>query len=118
LWPSLAEWISRVHAALSELDSRHPFLAYGYDWLAFGHFAIAVFAAGALRDPRRNLWIIEAGMIACVLVIPYALIMGQVRGIPMYWRLIDSLFGIVGLVPLWTARRWLVRGRGAPLGQV
>ena len=109
LWPSLGLWISRVHDALQELDVKYPFLAYGYDWLAFGHFAIAVFVLGALRDPRRNLWVIEAGMIACLLVVPYALVMGQVRGIPLFWRAIDTLFGILGIVPLWIARRQLLR---------
>jgi len=109
LWPSLGMWISRVHDALQESDAKYPFLAYGYDWLAFGHFAVAVFVLGALRDPRRNLWVIEAGMIACVLVIPYALVMGQVRSIPLFWRAIDTLFGIIGIVPLWIARRQLVR---------
>ena len=109
LWPSLGMWISRVHDALQESDAKYPFLAYGYDWLAFGHFAVAVFVLGAFRDPRRNLWVIEASMITCVLVIPYALVMGHIRGIPIFWRAIDTLFGIIGIVPLWIARRQIVR---------
>jgi hypothetical protein len=108
LWPSLGSWITRVHDALREMGIRYPFLAYGYDWLAFGHFAIAVFFLGALRDPGRNRWIVEAGMIACILVVPYAIVMGQIRGIPIFWRAIDTLFGIIGIVPLWFVRRQLV----------
>ena len=39
-------------------------------------------------------------MIACALVIPAALIMGAIRNIPIWWRLIDCAFGVVGIVPL------------------
>jgi hypothetical protein len=34
------------------------------------------------------------------MVIPFALVAGYFRGIPIWWRLIDCSFGIVGLVPL------------------
>ena len=44
-------------------------------------------------------------MIACVLVVPFALIMGSLRGIPLGWRLVDCCFGILGFIPLWYCRR-------------
>ncbi|MFL6506176.1 MAG: hypothetical protein ACJ8KC_12240 [Candidatus Udaeobacter sp.] len=53
----------------------------------------------------RNVWIIHASMIACVLVIPTALIAGFVHEIPVWWRTIDSSFAIVGLIPLCLAER-------------
>jgi hypothetical protein len=109
IWPSLARWVTRVHDALEEMTDKHAFLAYGYDWLAFGHFAIAVIFLGAVRDPVRNRWIVEGGIIACVLVVPYAIVFGQIRGIPIFWRAIDALFGVVGIIPLWYVRRKLVR---------
>jgi hypothetical protein len=34
------------------------------------------------------------------LVLPLALICGPLRGIPIYWRLIDCSFGVLGAVPL------------------
>ena len=80
-------------------------MAYGTDWLAFGHFAIAIAFIGPWRDPVRNIWVIEFGMIACLLVIPYAFVMGEVRGVPWFWRLIDCSFGIFGIIPLWWCRR-------------
>ncbi len=105
LWPDLTGWISLVGAALVEMDEKYPFLFYGTDWLAFAHIAIAIAFIGPLRDPVRNVWVIESGMIACVLVIPVALIFGALRGIPFYWRLIDCSFGVVGIIPLWLVRR-------------
>ena len=96
----LHAWIARVREGLIETNARHPFLAYGTDWLAFSHLVIAVAFIGPLRDPVRNIWVIEFGMIACLMVIPFALIMGPIRGIPPYWRLIDCSFGVVGIVPL------------------
>jgi hypothetical protein len=44
-------------------------------------------------------------MIACGLVVPWALILGEVRGIPVYWRLIDCSFGVGGFFPCWIAYR-------------
>lgn len=70
---------------------------------------IALFFFGPLIDPVRNVWVIRAGQIACVLVVPLAVICGEIRGIPLWWRGIDCAFGIVGFVPLWFADR-LVRG--------
>jgi hypothetical protein len=99
-------WILKVRDALDDVYTRYPFMAYGTDWLAFGHFVIAIAFVGALREPVRNRWLYLFGMIACVLVIPYAMICGQVRGIPIYWRLIDCSFGVVGFVPLWFCWKW------------
>jgi hypothetical protein len=105
--PAWAEWLCRVEAALREMNLKHPFIRYGGDWLAFGHFVIAIAFVGAWRDPVRNRWLFDFGLIACVLVIPYALTFGALRGIPFWWQLIDCAFGVLGAVPLWLARRWV-----------
>ena len=97
---NLYRWVREVYAALWETNDHYPFLAYGYDWLAFAHLVIAIAFIGPLRDPVRNKWIIEFGMIACILIFPLAFIAGAVRGIPIVWRLIDCSFGVFGLVPL------------------
>jgi len=105
----VTQWIGRVHQGLEKTYAAYPFIGYGTDWLAFGHFVIALFVVGAYIDPMRNVWIIRASMIACVLVVPTALVAGAIRGIPWWWRAIDSSFGIVGFVPLWIADR-MIRG--------
>jgi len=102
----LAHWILLVREALHEMDAKFPFLAYGTDWLAFGHFMIAVAFIGALRDPVRNVWLFTFGMIACGMIVPYAFVFGGLRGIPIYWRLIDCSFGVFGIIPVWFCRRW------------
>ena len=99
-------WILKVRNALDHTYAAYPFMAYGTDWLAFGHFVIALAFVGALRDPVRNRWLFLFGMISCGLVIPYAIICGAVRGIPFYWRLIDCSFGVVGFFPLWFCWKW------------
>jgi len=101
-----AEWLLQTQTALHDTSARHPILYYGTDWLAFGHFAIALVFVGAVRDPVRNRWLFDFGLMACVLVIPYALIFGALRGIPFWWRLIDGSFGVIGFVPLWFCRKW------------
>ena len=102
----LASWLLRVRDALAQTQAQHAFLFYGTDWLAFGHFVIAIVFIGALRDPVRNRWLFNFGLIACVLVIPYALVFGGLRGIPFWWRLIDCSFGVFGFIPLWFCRKW------------
>jgi hypothetical protein len=113
----LTKWVLKVREALRDTNARYPFIAYGFDWLAFGHFAIAIAFVGALRDPARNIWLFQFGMIACTLVVPYALLFGGWRGIPVYWRLIDCSFGVLGFVPLWLCHRW-ARELNAPLRPV
>jgi hypothetical protein len=102
--PGLAHWLSNVRDGLETTAQNFPFLAYGTDWLAFAHLVIAVAFIGPLRDPVKNIWVVEFGMIACLMVIPLALICGPLRGIPFGWQLIDCSFGVLGLVPLAVAR--------------
>ena len=104
--PAWAAWLVKVQSALQETSDKNPILFYGTDWLAFGHFVIALVFIGALRNPVRNRWLFDFGLIACVLVIPYALVFGGLRGIPFWWRLIDCSFGVFGFIPLWFCRKW------------
>ncbi len=98
-----------MNAGLQDAYARYPFLAYGTDWLAFAHLVIAIAFVGVLRDPVRNLWVVEWGMIACGLVIPLALICGALRDIPLLWRLLDCSFGVFGILPLYICWRDIQR---------
>lgn len=111
--PEFASWVERVRDALIATNAQFPFLAYGTDWLAFAHLVIAVAFVGPLRDPVRNLWVTQWGVIACVGVIPLALIAGPIRGLPLGWTLIDLSF-VVAVIPLaiaWRLTRRLERLR-------
>ncbi|MFI5978483.1 hypothetical protein [Streptomyces sp. NPDC051452] len=107
--PALVEWIARVRRGLDTVDAEYPFVLYGTDWLAYAHLVIAVAFYGPYRDPVRNIWVIEFGMIACAGIVPLALVCGPVRGIPFWWTLIDMSFGIFGVVPLYVVRRKIKR---------
>ncbi|MFF4247869.1 hypothetical protein ACFYY2_25870 [Streptomyces sp. NPDC001822] len=107
--PALTEWITRVRTGLDEADADYPFVLYGTDWLAFAHLVIAVAFYGPYRDPVRNVWVIEFGMIACAGIIPLALICGPIRGIPLWWSVIDMSFGVFGVIPLFVVRRMIKR---------
>jgi hypothetical protein len=100
----LSRLLHRVLDGLSQSNTKFPFLLYGYDWLAFAHFVIAILFAGVLRDPVRNIWVVEFGMIACALIIPYAFVFSAYRGLPVWWSVVDSSFGIFGMVPLYFIR--------------
>jgi hypothetical protein len=107
-WTHLLPWIARVSGALSDTNDHYPFLAYGTDWLAFAHIVIAIAFIGPYREPVRNKWVIAFGLIACAGVIPLALIAGEVRGIPIAWRLLDCSFGAFGCIPLLICRRHIL----------
>lgn len=109
MWPEMAAWITYLQRGITEVCGKYPFMQYGTDWLAFAHLIIAIFFIGALRDPVRNIWVVQVGMIACVLVIPLAMICGPLRGIPFHWRLVDCSFGVFGIIPLWVVHRWIRR---------
>src|ERR1700761_6325279 len=111
VWPTgnaIYPWLLRVDNAIKDTNAHYPFMAYGYDWLAFAHLVIAMAFIGVLRDPGRNKWGIEFGMLACLAGFPLAFIAGAVRGIPVYWRLIDCSFGVIGLIPLALCYRKIV----------
>lgn len=114
MWPSLARWISIVRGGLDATYTAFPFMAYGTDWLAFGHVVIAITFLGPIRDPVRNIWVIDVGIIACSILVPYAILLGPVRGIPPFWTLVDSMFGLLGIIPLLVARRWTAKLASLP----
>ena len=101
----LGLWLEKIREGLNATYPKYPFIAYGTDWLAFGHFAIAIAFIGALRDPVRNVWIFVFGMLACAAIVPYAFVFGGVRDIPIWWRLIDCSFGVFGFIPCWICWR-------------
>jgi hypothetical protein len=109
LLPEPVAFLGSVADGLRDASVRYPYLAYGTDWLAFAHLVIAVAFVGPLRDPVRNVWVVQWGMIACVAVIPLAMIAGPIRDIPLYWRFVDCSFGVVGIVPLLLAYRHIRR---------
>ena len=94
-YSGLPLWILTVRHGLEQTYSLYPWMAYGTDWLAFGHIVIAMFFIGPLINPT-----IYTGIAACIGVIPLAMICGSIREIPFYWRLVDCSFGVLGILPL------------------
>jgi hypothetical protein len=99
------QWIEVVYHGVRETNEKYPFVSYGTDWLAFAHLVLAVLFVGPLRDPVKNIWVIEFGIIACLSIFPLALIAGSIRGIPFFWQLIDCSFGVFGGILLWVCYR-------------
>lgn len=106
-YTGLKYWLALVYEGLAETNAKYPFLAYGTDWLAFSHLAIAAAFIGVYMKPVRNIWVVHFGMIACAGIIPLALICGPVREIPFYWRMIDCSFGVFGMIPLWLLHKYI-----------
>lgn len=94
-------WLQMLYSSVKATDDYFPYLNASTDWLAFAHVIIATAFIGPLRDPVKNIWVIEFGMIACLMVIPMALISGPMRGVPFFWRMFHCSFGIIGIIPLY-----------------
>ena len=105
-YTGLRFWITTVRNGLRDMYGSYPWIAYGTDWLAFAHIILGILFLGPLRDPVKNIWVIHFGMIACIGVLPLALICGPLRGIPFYWTLVDCSFGVFGILPLLLVRKW------------
>jgi hypothetical protein len=97
---AMQQWLSTIYQAIKDTNEQYPYLSYGTDWLAFAHLVLAILFVGPLKDPVRNIWVIQFGMIASVLIFPLAFIAGSIRYIPFYWQLIDCSFGVICLIPL------------------
>lgn len=107
--PKMQHWLTIIYTAVKTTNAQYPYLSYGTDWLAFAHIIIALAFIGPFRDPARNIWVLQFGMIACVLIFPLAFIAGPIRHIPVFWQLIDCSFGVVGIIPLYIAYRYAKR---------
>jgi hypothetical protein len=108
-YSGLSLWIARVYQGISETNAAYPFLAYGTDWLAYSHLVIAVAFIGVYVKPVRNRWIIYFGIIACIAILPQALISGAIRKIPLFWRMIDCSFCFFGVIPLLFLLKYIKR---------
>jgi hypothetical protein len=96
-----------LHAieGLEFVEAQYPFMLYAHDWLAFAHIVLAILFVGAIRDPVRNVWIVQCGLIMCVLVPVLAGICIPIRGLPLRWFWIDFAFAPAAAFPLWIALR-------------
>ena len=108
-YSGLTFWIVTVRCGLEHSYADYPWIAYGTDWLAFGHLMIASFFIAPWLHPLSSRANLYAGIFACLAVIPLALICGPLRSIPFYWRLVDCSFGVIGVLPLLYCLRQLKR---------
>jgi hypothetical protein len=104
-YSGLRKWVAYICYGLERTYADFPFVGYGTDWLAFGHLVIALFFVKPWLEPGRHDWVLRCGILSCVAVVPFAIICGEIRGIPLFWRAIDCSFGVVGLVPLFYCLR-------------
>ena len=94
-----------VLRVIEAVGAEYPFLFYAGDWLAFAMIVLAILFYGARRDPVRNVWIVQCGLIMCVLIPVLAGICVPLRGLPLRWFWVDTAFAPAAGIPLWIALR-------------
>jgi hypothetical protein len=108
----LHRFVLQTIGALESVRANQPFLLYAGDWLAFAHIALAVLFAGAMRDPVRNVWIVQCGLLMCLGVPILAGACVPLRGLPWMWFFVDFAFAPAAALPLWIALRDIRRAGG------
>jgi hypothetical protein len=101
----LHDFLLKAVKGLESVEANYPFMLYAHDWLAFAHIVLAILFAGAIRDPVRNVWIVQCGLIMCALVPVLAGICIPIRGLPLVWFWVDFSFAPAAALPLWIALR-------------
>ena len=109
----LHAFVLRAIEGLESVEASYPFMLYAHDWLAFAHIVLAILFAGAIKDPVRNVWVVQCGLIMCALVPVLAGICIPIRGLPLRWFWIDFAFAPAAAVPLWIALRDIRRAEAA-----
>ena len=101
----LHSFVLKAIEGLETVQKNYSFMLYAHDWLAFAHIVLAILFAGAIRDPVRNIWVVQCGLIMCALVPVLAGICIPIRGLPLRWFWLDFAFAPAAALPLWIALR-------------
>ena len=102
-YSGLTAWILTVREGLDTTYARYPWIGYGTDWLAFAHLMIMLYYLLPYRDPVRYSGVMWVGIWSSLGIFPLAFICGAIREIPLFWRFVDSAFGVFCIPPLWYA---------------
>jgi hypothetical protein len=98
--PFFSEWIENLHLSISETYKTYPVMAYCMDWLTYACVVFAMFIIGPIKDPIKNIWVIQVYMLGCILGMLLPFIVGPMREIPIFWRFLDGSFGLMGFIIL------------------
>jgi hypothetical protein len=112
----LHAFVLKAIEGLEAVRRDYPFMLYAHDWLAFAHIVLAILFAGAIRDPVRNIWVVQCGLVMCALVPVLAAICIPIRGLPFCWFWIDFAFAPAAALPLWIALREIRKCEAAGSG--
>jgi len=106
---TLHKFVLQAIDGLEAMEADYPFMLYAHDWLAFALIMLAILFAGAIKDPVRNIWIVQCGLIMCALVPIIPVICIPIRNLPWIWFWMDFAFAPAAALPLWIALRDIKR---------
>ena len=98
----LIQLLQDIQQDMRLLEQSNSFVLYVADWLAFAHLVLAVLFLMALKNPIRNVLVVRFGILCSLSVPVLAITCIPMRGIPLFWILIDSSFALCA-IPLWIA---------------
>jgi len=98
----LIQLLQDIQRDMRLLDESNSFVLYIADWLAFAHLVLTALFLMALKDPIRNVLVVRFGILCSLSVPVLAITCIPMRGIPLFWILIDGSFALCA-IPLWIA---------------
>ena len=98
----LIQLLQDIQQDMRLLEQSNSFVLYVADWLAFAHLVLVVLFLMALKNPIRNVLVVRFGILCSLSVPVLAITCIPMRGIPLFWILIDSSFALCA-IPLWIA---------------
>lgn len=98
----LIQLLQDIQQDMRLLEQSNSFVLYVADWLAFAHLVLVVLFLMALKNPIRNVLVVRFGILCSLSVPVLAITCIPMRGIPLFWILIDSSFALCAM-PLWIA---------------
>jgi hypothetical protein len=101
---SVAGVICHLLDVYSTVKVRHTDLSfgYGYDWLAVSHVFLGLLFMGIDMRFVRHMKIFEVGFFAYMVIIVVAIIQGIIKGMPVWWQVVNYAFGLAGFLLLWS----------------
>lgn len=104
----LIQLLQEIRHDMRMLEENNSFVLYVADWLAFAHLVLTALFLMALKDPVRNVLVVRFGILCSLSVPILAITCIPMRGIPLFWILIDSSFALCA-IPLWIALKDIKR---------
>ncbi len=103
----LFTWFLGTRQALMATSLTARFLFYATNRDGLSRILFALLFLGPYRDPVRNRWVINFGLLSCAALVLFAFVAGEIQGMPFLWRCADAAFALLCALPLLLCKHYI-----------